>query len=108
MTLYFHKVERFLLCVEQAFIHSFIHSGYFYRASSSPLLLRGAPDTAWVLCWSFTPKSHRHLRVKDLCKVLTLRLERDSNLRPFERKVPNLPMSHQSPQLALQLLPRIK
>jgi len=22
----------------------FIHSGYFYSASSSPLLLRGAPD----------------------------------------------------------------
>jgi len=25
-------------------ILSFIHSGYFYRASSSPLLLRGTPD----------------------------------------------------------------
>ena len=25
-------------------IHSFIHSGYFYSASSGPLLLRGAPD----------------------------------------------------------------
>jgi len=24
--------------------YSFIHSGYFYSASSSPLLLRGAPD----------------------------------------------------------------
>ena len=24
--------------------HSFIHSGYFYRASSNPLLLRGTPD----------------------------------------------------------------
>jgi len=24
----------------------FIHSGYFYSASLSPLLLRGAPDTA--------------------------------------------------------------
>jgi len=32
----------------EEFIHSFIHSGYFYSASSSsqPLLLRGAPDTA--------------------------------------------------------------
>src|SRR6218665_1660486 len=26
------------------FIHSFIHSGHFYSAPSSPLLLRGAPD----------------------------------------------------------------
>jgi len=25
-------------------LHSFIHSGYFYRAFSSPLLLRGTPD----------------------------------------------------------------
>jgi len=34
------------------FIHSFIHSGYFYSASSNPLLLRGAPDTARMLCRS--------------------------------------------------------
>jgi len=26
------------------FIHSFIHSGHFYSAPLSPLLLRGAPD----------------------------------------------------------------
>src|SRR6218665_680419 len=25
-------------------VHSFIHSGHFYSAPSSPLLLRGAPD----------------------------------------------------------------
>ena len=31
--------------------HTFIHSGYFYSASSSPLglLLRGAPDTARIV-----------------------------------------------------------
>jgi len=34
----------------------FIHSGYFYSSSSSPLLLRGAPYTEWILCRSFTPK----------------------------------------------------
>jgi len=33
--------------------YSFIHSGYFYSASSSPLLFRGAPDTARLLCRSF-------------------------------------------------------
>src|SRR6218665_330070 len=44
----------------------FIHSGHFYSASSSPLLLRRAPDTARILCRSFTPKRHRQLRVKDL------------------------------------------
>jgi len=26
-----------------SFIHSFIHSGYFYSVSSSPILLRSAP-----------------------------------------------------------------
>src|SRR6218665_3519115 len=36
-------------------IHSFSHSDHFYGASSSPLLLRSAPDTARILCRS----SHR-------------------------------------------------
>src|SRR6218665_1926715 len=63
--------------------YSFIHSGYFYSASSSRLglLLRGAPDAARILCRSFTPKRHRLVRVKDLPKVPTWRLERDSNPR---------------------------
>src|SRR6218665_3609749 len=40
---------------------TFIHSGYFYSATSSSLLLRGPPDTARMLCWNFTPKRHRQL-----------------------------------------------
>jgi len=40
-----------------------------YSASSSPLLLRSAPDTAQILCRSFTPKRHRQMWVKDLPKV---------------------------------------
>ena len=36
------------LCMFACSIHSFIHSGYFYSASSSPLLLIGAPDTARI------------------------------------------------------------
>src|SRR6218665_684969 len=35
-------------------LNSLIHSGYFYITSSSPLQLRGAPDTARILCRSFT------------------------------------------------------
>ena len=31
---------------EELLMHSFIHSGYFYSASSSPLLLRGTPDNS--------------------------------------------------------------
>src|SRR6218665_2517129 len=44
-----------LLCIV------FIHSGNFYNASSSPLLLRSVPDTAQILCQSFMPKHHRQL-----------------------------------------------
>ena len=74
-----------------SFVHSFIYSGYFYSASSlkSTTILRGAPDTARIPRRSFT-----QLRVKDLPKVPTWQLERDSNPRPFGRKVSNLPMGH--------------
>jgi len=76
----------------------FIHLCYFYdSASSSPLLLRGAPNTARILCRSFTPKRQRQLRVKDLPKVPTWQLDRESNLRPFGPKAPNLPMNHHAP-----------
>src|SRR6218665_1589923 len=85
------------------FIHSFIHSfRLFYIASSDPLLLTFAPDTARVLCRSFTPKRHRQqLREKDLPKVPTWRLERDSNPRPFGRKASNLQMSHHAQQFTI-------
>jgi len=64
--------------------HSFILSGYFHSISSSPLLLRGALDTARMLCRNFTPKHPRQLWVKDLPKVPTWWLERESN--PDERR----------------------
>ena len=78
-------------------IHSFIRSSYFYSTSSSPLLLRGSPDTARILCRSFTPK--RHGQLKDLPKVPTWRLERDSNPQPFGRKATNLSMNHHAPRM---------
>src|SRR6218665_3613624 len=44
----FQLPEAFLteswIITRYVFIHSFIHSGHFYSASSSPLPLRGAPD----------------------------------------------------------------
>src|SRR6218665_3951496 len=76
----------------------FIHSGYFYFFFKSTIL-RGTPDTAWILCRSFTPKRHRQLRVKDFPKVPVWRLERDSNSRHFGRKATNLPMSRHAPLL---------
>src|SRR6218665_957536 len=77
-----------------------IHSGYFNSAISSPLLLRGAPDTARILCQSFRPKRHMQLQVKDLPKVPMWRLERDSNPRPFRQKATNLPLTHHAPPIS--------
>src|SRR6218665_1163992 len=78
---------------------SFIHSGYFLSASSSPLLLRGASDYSLETVSELTrQKRYRQLRVKDLPKVPTWRLEWDSNLRPSGRKTPNLSLSHRAPQ----------
>ena len=44
-------------------------------------------------------RPHRQLRVKDLHKVPTCRLERDLNQRLFGWKALNLPMSHHAPQI---------
>src|SRR6218665_1958340 len=60
----------------------FIHSGHFYSAPSSPLLLRGAPDYSTDTASEFHAETHRQLQVKDLPKVPTWRLERESNPRP--------------------------
>src|SRR6218665_3565374 len=63
-------------------LYSFIHSGHFYSAPSSPLLLRGAPDYSTDTVLEFHADAHRQLQVKDLPKVPTWRLERESNPRP--------------------------
>src|SRR6218665_665315 len=84
--------------------NSFTHSDHFYSAYSSPLLLRGTPDTARILCQSFTPKRHRQLRVKDLPMVPTTWPERDLTPRPFGRKATNLPMSHHPLRIIIQIL----
>src|SRR6218665_3834733 len=39
-------------------IHSFIHSGHFYSAPSSPLLLRGAPDYSTDTVSEFHAEAH--------------------------------------------------
>src|SRR6218665_318238 len=71
-----YKASGFLGVIRiRIFIYySFMHSGYFYSASSSPLLLRSAPNAAWIRCRSFTLKRHRQQQVKDLPKVPTWRL----------------------------------
>src|SRR6218665_581934 len=62
--------------------HSFIHSDHFYSASSSPLLFRGAPNYSTDTASEFHAEAHSQLQVKDLPKVPTWRLERESNPRP--------------------------
>src|SRR6218665_2880646 len=59
-----------------------IDSGHFYSAPSSPLLLRGAPDYSTDTVSEFHAEAHRQLQVKDLPKVTTWRLKRESNPRP--------------------------
>src|SRR6218665_1183004 len=60
----------------------FNHSGNFYSAPSSPLLLRGAPGYSTDTVSEFHAEAHRQLQVKGLPKVPTWRLERESNPRP--------------------------
>ena len=58
-----------------SFIHSFIHSGHFYSAPSSPLPLRGAPDYSTDSVSEFHAEAHRQLQVKDvpnICNVAGL------------------------------------
>jgi len=45
MILWFLSIIDWDLVVRKwCIVHSFVHSGYFYSASSSPLLLKGSPD----------------------------------------------------------------
>src|SRR6218665_477550 len=62
--------------IQLAYIHSFIHSGNFYSAPSSPLLLRGAPEYSTDTVSDFYAEAHRQLQVKDLPKVPTWRYYR--------------------------------
>ena len=73
---------------------SFIRSGCFYSTSLSPLLLRGAPDTARRhYCAGIS-----HGSATGNCEWRTCpRLERDSNPWPFGRKASTLPMRHTCP-----------
>ena len=53
----------------QGFFHSFIQSGHFYSALSSPLPLRRAPDYSTDTVSEIHAEAHRQLQVKNLPKV---------------------------------------
>src|SRR6218665_18476 len=65
---------------EYSFFH-FTHSDHFNSAPSSLPLLSGAPDYSTDTVSEFHAEAHRQLQVKDLPKVPTWRLERESNQR---------------------------
>ena len=100
-----HSHSFILRCaIEIAWMTEWMNSGYFYSASSSPLLLRGAPDNSInTVSEVNTLKRYRQLWVKDLPKVPTWQLELNLNLWTSECKALNLPLSHHTP-LVLQYL----
>ena len=55
----------------------------------------------WYCIGANTLKDYRQLRVKDLPKVPTWRLNWNSNLRLFGRKAANLPLSHHAQHLVI-------
>ena len=87
--------------IMDSFIHSFILT--ISIAPLQVLYYSGAlPTTARILYWSFTPKrTCRQLQVKDLPKVPTWRLERESNPRPSGWKSSTQPMRHRVQQIIM-------
>ena len=73
---------------------SFIHSGYFYSASSSPLVLRGTPDYGIGTVLEFTHRNATDNYKWNLPKVPIWLLEWDSSLQPSGCNALNLPRYH--------------
>src|SRR5688572_8117853 len=80
----------------------FIHFIYLYSAPSR-FLLRSAPDYSADPESEFHAEAHEQLRVKDLPKVPTRRLEVDSNPQPSGCKAPNIPLHHRAPQIIIYI-----
>ena len=64
----------------------------------SRFLLRGAPDYSADTESEFHAEAHEQLRVKDLPRVPTRRLEVDSNPQPSGCKAPNIPLQPTPPR----------
>src|SRR5688572_3876899 len=83
------------------YIHSFISSTCY--SAPSRFLLRGAPDYSADTESEFHAEAHEQLRVKDLPRVPTRRLEVDSNLQPSGCKAPSIPLHHRAPQIYIYI-----
>src|SRR5678815_1056552 len=68
-------------------------------SAPSRFLFRGAPDYSADTESEFHAEAHEQLRVKDLPRVPTRRLEVDSNPQPSGCKAPNIPLHHRAPPL---------
>src|SRR5688572_8098352 len=66
-------------------------------SAPSRFLLRGAPDYSADTESEFHAEAHEQLRVKDLPRVPTRRLEVDSNPQSSGCKAPNIPIHHCAP-----------
>src|SRR5688572_17831601 len=62
----------------------------------SRFLLRGTPDYSADTESEFHVEAHEQLRVKDLPRVPTRRLEVDSNPQPSGCKAPNISLHHRA------------
>src|SRR6478672_3593678 len=74
-----------------------------YRAPSG-FLLRGAPDYSADTESEFHAEAHEQLRVKDLPRVPTRRIEVDSNPQPSGCKAPNIPLHHRAPLIYIYIV----
>src|SRR5688572_223212 len=66
-------------------------------SAPSRFLLRGAPDYSADTELEFHAEAHEQLRVKDLPRVTSRRLEVDSNPQPPGCKAPNIPLHYRAP-----------
>ena len=79
-------------------IYSFLTS-----ASRSTSLSEALPTTAMTLFRSLHAEALQATAMKDLLKVPTWRLERDSNPRPTDQKASTLRVRHHAPQIYVGL-----
>ena len=72
-------------------------------SAPSRFLLSGAPDYCADTESEFHGEAHEQLRVKDLPRVPTRRLEVDSNPQPSGCKASNIPLHHRAPVKCVKL-----
>ena len=102
MHIHVHKYRNSIHAHAYCYIHIYRTHIYLHVCMStcysapSRFLLRGAPDYSADTESEFHAEAHEQLRVKDLPRVPTRRLEVDSNPQPSGCKAPNIPLHHRA------------